>query len=732
MGDSINFDYSPLKPPDYVGDYVNAFNAGQAIGKQTAIKNANALFAQNPQAGVQAMTAIDPVQGQALQGINQTNQKNAASMTEAQAEAGGDLQGAQQAAASVGNTGDVLALADRIKAQGDQATKDAADHADKLAAVQHSILTSYPMPPNADPATQAQVLAQRKHVAVYIATTAGYTPEQVQQVAGGDFSDAGLTASMNSTLALKDQLTLGDKEAAQAETHRHNAAVEGKPQYVETKNADGTTTQTLVNGGQGATGAPGGPVNASPADRDALTRAIVAEAGGESPEGQAAVAHVILTRAKAGYGGAQTISDVVHAPGQFEGMTTARAGISQDSPAYQSAQKVADGVLAGQIPDPTGGADHYLNPELQSQLGRQQPPWATGNGLRIDHQVFYGGQSGGNTAPYQVASNGPTPPPPSGQGASPAPAAAGGVQTPPRGGPPAVIGGSNAQQGADMATGDKSKSGSAYLASLNPTQAAQVKALDEGRLPIPSGFALKSPYWQAMIADASRYDPNFDAVNYPARVKTRSDFTSGKSAQNITALNTALGHMDTLDRAIDPLNNVSIPLVGGAINAMKDQAQDPNTARLANFNAAKTAVAAELTRVFRGGQGAEADVKGWQAQLDASKSPQQLHAVVSQMASLLASRVNALGDQYNQGMGTTRDGLSLLHPTAAAVLARLGGEDGNEAAAKAGFYQNAHLPPQEADAAWTKYQAQHFGAGAKGASRGQSPSSGVRYIGPAQ
>jgi hypothetical protein len=58
-------------------------------------------------------------------------------------------------------------------------------------------------------------------------------------------------------------------------------------------------------------------------------------------------------------------------------------------------------------------------------------------------------------------------------------------------------------------------------------------------------------------------DPTFDGVNFQARAKTRSDFTSGKSAQNITALNTVVGHLDHLDRTIDGLGN-SGP--GGAAN----------------------------------------------------------------------------------------------------------------------------------------------------------------------
>jgi hypothetical protein len=41
----------------------------------------------------------------------------------------------------------------------------------------------------------------------------------------------------------------------------------------------------------------------------------------------------------------------------------------------------------------------------------------------------------------------------------------------------------------------------------------------------PNGPALKTPYWQNMLRNVAQFDPEFDAVNYNARSKTRADFT---------------------------------------------------------------------------------------------------------------------------------------------------------------------------------------------------------------
>jgi spore germination cell wall hydrolase CwlJ-like protein len=149
----------------------------------------------------------------------------------------------------------------------------------------------------------------------------------------------------------------------------------------------------------------------APQDRDALIRMAATEAGGEGPQGMAAAAHVALNRLKTGYGGAKSIAEVVHAPHQFEGMSRAAQVRPED---YQRASQVVDAVLGGQAPDPTGGAINFLNPELQTQLGRQIPAWAQGQGRRIGNHVFFGGQG---AAPQQMAQNALPPPqePPGGE-----------------------------------------------------------------------------------------------------------------------------------------------------------------------------------------------------------------------------------------------------------------------------------------------------------------------------
>jgi hypothetical protein len=228
--------------------------------------------------------------------------------------------------------------------------------------------------------------------------------------------------------------------------------------------------------------------------------------------------------------------------------------------------------------------------------------------------------------------------------------------------------GAGAAGGADAAN----LTGDAFLKTLDPAQATQVKALAEGRMAFPPGFALSKPYWQNVIRQVAQYDPTFDAVNYSARSKTRNDFTSGKSAQNVTSYNTAIGHLGNLLQSAEALNNSNYPALNTLTNFYANNTGDP---RVKAFTTARQAVADELTRAFRLSNGNVSDIKGWEANINEAGSPEQLKAVIKQAVDLLGSRIHATADQYTRGMGTTANPLDLLTDNAKKTLRALpGGE----------------------------------------------------------
>jgi hypothetical protein len=237
--------------------------------------------------------------------------------------------------------------------------------------------------------------------------------------------------------------------------------------------------------------------------------------------------------------------------------------------------------------------------------------------------------------------------------------------------------------------GASSVTGNDYLKTLDPGTGALVKALAEGRKAFPAGSALRSPYWQEMLTHVSNYDPGFDEVNYTSRAATRRDFTSGKAANNIRALNTAIGHLGHLEEQVGGTASHGFVPLNVAENAGLRMFGDPGPT---NFDATVSALAGELTAVYRGAGGAEADINRYIQQLSPNASKDQKEGTIRNIVGLLKSRLDALNDQYRQGMGTTAQQLQLLDPQAQLIVHRLGGFDA------AGAPQGGDKPPTAAAA----------------------------------
>lgn len=215
------------------------------------------------------------------------------------------------------------------------------------------------------------------------------------------------------------------------------------------------------------------------------------------------------------------------------------------------------------------------------------------------------------------------------------------------------------------------------VANLPPAIGTQVKALAEGRMQFPSGMALKSPYWQQMLQAVSQYDPSFDAVNYNARSQTRKDFTSGKSAENLKALNTAIAHLGNLSDNFEKLDNSDYPTYNAVANKLGNAFgnTDIQTAT-SKVGADASATAHELAKVFRQTGMSEGEIKDWEDKINTSNSPAQTKAVIEEAVQLMNGRLESIGDQYNKGMGVSTDPLELLNPKAKIVYNKLSGAPG--------------------------------------------------------
>ncbi len=122
--------------------------------------------------------------------------------------------------------------------------------------------------------------------------------------------------------------------------------------------------------------------------RDIAIRTILGEAANESPMGQAAVAHVLMNRARDPRWPA-TVGEVALQPQQFSAWNSGAGGndlvrrYGPESDPYQRVGMIYDAVASGQISDPTSGATHYYSPAGMQALvdqGAQSnllPNWLT-------------------------------------------------------------------------------------------------------------------------------------------------------------------------------------------------------------------------------------------------------------------------------------------------------------------------------------------------------------------
>lgn len=210
--------------------------------------------------------------------------------------------------------------------------------------------------------------------------------------------------------------------------------------------------------------------------------------------------------------------------------------------------------------------------------------------------------------------------------------------------------------------------GEEFLTSLDPQIATQVKAISEGRQPIPSGFAMRSPYWQNMMSMVSQYDPSYNS----SRQQVWKDFTSGLSARNITAMNTAIAHMGTMDKLADALKNNDIQAQNALTNFVRNQLGKPE---IINYNLATQAVSDELMRVFRQVNASQQEAEEFRQKFSnavAARSPDQMKGALKVASELLRGRLDAVNDQWKRGMNKESDFPNIISPQSRETLRSLG------------------------------------------------------------
>ena len=213
------------------------------------------------------------------------------------------------------------------------------------------------------------------------------------------------------------------------------------------------------------------------------------------------------------------------------------------------------------------------------------------------------------------------------------------------------------------------------VSQTHPSVVPMIKAMSEGKQSLPDKRAAAAPYWQTMLSMARMYDPTLDGIDYGVRYNTAKSFKGdGTSAQNIRNLNQGIGHLNALMDAVPGVAGHSGLLgmshwLNQAENAYRRGNGDPGTTA---YDVPRTALASELAAIFKGkGSSAEAEVKKFYEMLDISNSQAQKYAGARGLVDLLNSRLDELGQQYEQGMGKSIPAINLLNPITQKQFRRL-------------------------------------------------------------
>jgi hypothetical protein len=125
----------------------------------------------------------------------------------------------------------------------------------------------------------------------------------------------------------------------------------------------------------------------------------------------------------------------------------------------------------------------------------------------------------------------------------------------------------------------------------------------------------------------------------------------GTAGGNLVNINTAVGHMDTLEPLIDALGTGDVKALNAAKIAFEKQTGDPAPT---NYDALKEYVAGEIAKVVLPGGGGEEERQALGAPLSSSNSPQAIKTSVGIIKKALASKTDALRTQWDNGTDGTQ------------------------------------------------------------------------------
>lgn len=187
-------------------------------------------------------------------------------------------------------------------------------------------------------------------------------------------------------------------------------------------------------------------------------------------------------------------------------------------------------------------------------------------------------------------------------------------------------------------------------AKMDPSAVQVIKMIANGDISPGASGSTRNQY-TSLIPAVKQYDPSYTADRFAFRQAFDKPGPNSGSGQ-LTAINQASAHLGQLLDASQALKNGDVQSVNAFINNVKNATGNPS---VVDFNTAKTAVASELTRVYRGTGGTGEEVNQAEKNLSSNSSPEQIKGAVHSSLNLMNGRIQAIDSNYRRVMGKNAD-----------------------------------------------------------------------------
>lgn len=189
--------------------------------------------------------------------------------------------------------------------------------------------------------------------------------------------------------------------------------------------------------------------------------------------------------------------------------------------------------------------------------------------------------------------------------------------------------------------------GDEFLKYLPPEKQGVVKGIADYTID-PKSMSVTGGHREEYMNLAKQFDPDFDQKTYNQRYNAVNRFASGTQGQNLTSLNTTMYHLDTLEKAVDALNNGNVQAFNQVGNFISRQFGYPN---VTNFEGVRDIAADEVVKSVLGSAGSDDDRRSMRQSILAAGSPAQLHGIIEKYQEMMAGRLHSLRYQYETSTG---------------------------------------------------------------------------------